>query len=218
MKKLVLIFTVVLMTMFINGQVFSQDIIYLKGDTISAKVIENGLKTIKYQNDNLPIQEIRKRNILRLEYSNGEIVDFGSSNPYKISPLNVGIVISKYIGEEMFLAEIDFNYFFKPSFAIGANIGIDVNGNTFLTAGPKCYFNKNILKRRIIPFIGLQAGIVSSVDDIKNPGFAIQLPFGLDFISSKNYNFGLVFSPRFITGNDYDIGVFLIGLKLGKNF
>jgi hypothetical protein len=216
MKKLILITLVALWAMLANKQAFSQDLIYLKDDTISAKIIEYGERYLKYQEAEMPIIEIKKRKILRLEYSNGKYEDFGSKNPRKIRPLSIGIVVSDYLEEEMFLAEIGVNYFHRPYLALSTNFGIDVNGTLFITTGPRYYFNKTHSAKRLSPFVGCQIGIVSSVYDLDICLPIVQLPFGLDYVSQNGFNFALELSPRFVTY--YKGGLWLIGLRFGKNF
>lgn len=216
MKNLSLIFTIFLMTIFFTGYGYSQDLIYLKSDTISAKILEYGIKVLKYQESEMPIKEIKKNKVLRLEYSNGTIEDFGSKNPRKIRPISIGILISDYLFEEMFLVELELNYFYTPYLAQGINIGIDVNGNCFATTGPKYYLNKIHSDKRLTPYIGCQIGTAFWIAEIKSAGLVLQVPFGLDYITKKGYNFALEFSPRLLT--NYADGLFLIGLKFGKCF
>jgi hypothetical protein len=214
MNKLLLVFSLTIS--IATGQAYSQDLIYLKNDTVEAKVLEIGTRRIKYQEKDLPVRELRKHDVLRLEYSNGATEDFGSMNPRKIRPLNIGLVFSNYPPEDIYLAEFELCYFLKPYLAVSLNTGISTNGNAFVTAGPRYYINKIHSDHKIVPYIGFQIG-VGFIDDQGQAFFAIQWPFGIDYITKKGYNFALEYSPRSII--NYDGGPSCtIGIKIGKNF
>jgi hypothetical protein len=206
----------VAMTLVFVGQAYSQDVIYLKSDTINAQVLEIGLRRIKYQEKGLPVKIIRKRDVLRFEFSNGVYEDYGSMNPRKIRPLNTGIVISNYLFADSFLAELELNYFYKPYLTLSFNPGVDVVGNMFITTGPRYYLNRIHSDKKLVPFIGCQLGLWSAIDDLNTAGFVIQFPFGFDCITSKGNNYALHYSPRL--SPDFNDSYSSIGIKIGKNF
>jgi len=214
MKKLNCLFIAFLL---LSAEIaFSQDRIYLRKDTIDAKIQEIGLKRLKFQEKDLPIKEIRTLDILKIEYENGVVEDYGSTNPRKIRPLSLGILVSNFIFEEDFIAEIEMNYFIKPNFTLSVDVGPDIFGNIYLSAGPRYYFNKLHSTRKLVPYVGCQAGVVYTGGYSNEDQLFIQLPFGIDYLTKRGYNFAIEIKPMAISKYAYSSD--LIGIKVGKNF
>jgi len=201
--------------MQMNAQ--SQDLIFIKNDTINAQIIEIGLEKMIYQEKDMPVKTIRKRDVLRIEYKNGIVEDFGSTNPRKIRPYNIGIVLSKYIFEnEMIMAEAEFNYFIKPYFTFSYNAGIDDNLNMFFSVGPRYYINRTCSSNRLTPYIGFQIGRGSNLESLDQSLLLLECPIGLEYISKSGFNFGIKLSPIMVSESPDPF--ILLGLKFGKNY
>lgn len=138
------------------------------------------------------------------------------NHPRILKPHGISIVIFDYIFEEMFLAEIEYNYFPDPNISFGINTGIDVNGNTFLSVGPRYYFNIEKTKNKLAPFIGCQIGTAFNLDDIKSATFQVQIPVGFELIFENGFALGMQLSSRYLKNNNTTL--FLTGLKFGKYF
>jgi hypothetical protein len=210
-----LLFTFFFVAILAISPCYSQDLIYLKNDTIRAKILEIGIKHIKFQEIDFPVKEIRKRDVLRLEYANGAIDDFGSMNPRKIRPLSMGLVISDFLPEDMYLAQFELNYFLEPYLTLSFNAGIDTKGNNFLTGGTRYYFNKTHSKHKLVPFIGCQVGF-GYVQEDNSTGFLLEFPFGIDYITKAGYNFSIEYCAGSLS--NYEALPDRLGFKIGKNF
>lgn len=209
MKNLLFIIVILIFSL---GSLKAQDKIYLRHDTINARIVENGIKSYKYQVGNSIIEEIRKKHVLKVEFANDSVVDFGSNNPRKIRPFSFGFYISHYLKDDSFCIDFKMNKFIKPYFSLGGGAGIDLNSNAFFSFGPQFYFNKVMSKQRLVPYAGLHVGI-ARVEQDNLP--ALMIPFGLDYISKNGFNIALEFNYRMIYDNDNQ---FVGGIRIGMNF
>lgn len=113
MKKLL-----ILLMVFFAVNTFAQDIIVLKdGSTIISKVIELGLSEIKYKEfSNLqgPERVIARKNVMRIDYENGEEYSFASDrNIHGIHArllFKIGGGVSSIVGDDAKLTNMKFSF------------------------------------------------------------------------------------------------------------
>lgn len=186
MKKLIFIFCITILAV---NTLKSQDKIYLRHDTINARIIENGIKSYKYQIGNSLIEEIKKKHVLRVEFANDSVVDFGSTNLRKLKPRNIGIACFLFV-EQGIETEFQYNGFVNSTVAINGTIGFDMEGEPVFSFGPRFYINRLAVKSRVAPYIGVQAGIGS------NYGPFISIPYGIDVVFKCGLNLALEMNYR----------------------
>lgn len=123
MKKLL-----ILLMVFFAVNTFAQDIIVLKdGSTIISKVIELGLSEIKYKEfSNLqgPERVIARKNVMRIDYENGEEYSFASDrNIHARLLFKIGGGVSSIVGDDAKLTNMKFS--FKKG--VACDIGLSDN-------------------------------------------------------------------------------------------
>lgn len=215
MRTLTAIAGLLLLSVLAGKQAFSQDLIFVKNDTISAKVLEIGHSFVKYQEEGSPIRWISKRKVLKFEYANGVVEDFGSRNPRKIRPLSLGIYASSEIYRDAFLFDLSANYFVRPYFSVNFSVGTIADAGIW-TIGPRYYLNKTHSAKRLTPFIGLQAGQIFLIDKPEANLATVMLPLGVDYIFKSGFNVALECKPMLIS--EFEDAIILIGIKVGQNF
>lgn len=211
--------------MQMNAQ--SQDLIFIKNDTIDAKIIEIGLENLVYQEADMPIKVINKNKVLRIEYKNGIVEDFGSTNPRKINPYNIGLVFATLPDDyDMIKIDAEFNYFVKPFITISCNAGFDFEQNLYYSVGPRYYINTTHSKIRFTPFLGFQIGKInysnnygyysSDLLHFEPKSITFEFPIGFEYITRDGFNFGARFNPMLL-GKIPDV-FYLFSIKFGRSF
>jgi hypothetical protein len=204
MVKRVKIIVLLLVSMFCLEITYSQDLVYLRKDTISVKITDNQSKFITYlQGDTITIK-LKKSNILKIELYDGSIEDIGSKNPRKIHPTNFGILLlgslsngidfSEFETDNFSLIELEINHFFRPYLTQSISFSL-YKQKPIITFGMRSYLNKMNSNTKLVPFIGAQIGGIN-LSDSKDAILILQFPCGLDYISKKGYNLALEFLPR----------------------
>lgn len=205
MKKLILLFTICFISL---GSLKAQDKIYLRHDTINARIVENGIRSYKYQIGNNIIEEIRKKQVLRIEFANDSVVDFGSTNLRKLKPNNIGMGCFFFL-EQGLETEVQFNRYVNSNVAINGTLGFDINWDPVLAIGPRFYVNRLNAKSRVAPFIGFQVGAGNVY------GLFISIPYGIDVVFTSGFNLALEMNHRITSFYGSVPG---IGIKAGFNF
>lgn len=205
MKKLILLFTICFISL---GSLKAQDKIYLRHDTINARIVENGIRSYKYQIGNNIIEEIRKKQVLRIEFANDSVVDFGSTNLRKLKQNSVGLGCFLF-PEHGIETEFQYNRYINTVIAINGTIGFDLHGKPLFSFGPRFYINRLYAKSRVAPFMGVQAGRSTEY------GSFISIPFGIDVVFTSGFNLALEMNERIIPIYGSVPG---FGIKAGYNF
>lgn len=176
------------------------------GQTFDIKIIEQTTKKIKYKLANYnesPELMMSFDDIERIYLESGDSILGSSYNPRKRKPwgINAGLTILPDFDAAV---SIGIDYFITSQFAVEANVGNSF-GDMYYSVGGKFHLNAINSTRKITPYVGLLYTRWAREN-------MIQVPVGINYISSRGLNISCGVGPQFNFDSGKDI---MVELKLG---
>lgn len=159
-------------------------IITRKGEVLNVKIVEQGIKVIKYKwadEIDSPIIETQVSSVEKIEYHNGKIDLLSKRNPRVNKPFGISLGMTYYLTEEDGFFSSDIDYFFLPQLQFQYTLGSNFQDGLFHAWGLLFHPSSSYRERRITPFLGAKYGTYN------DRGF-VAVPVGLNYASKLGLN------------------------------
>ncbi|MEN8117430.1 MAG: hypothetical protein ABFS16_10650 [Bacteroidota bacterium] len=192
--------SIILFTLVIGLNLDAQDKIFTKDSReLTVKILTQTNKLVTYRNADYfdgPVFSIKNSQIEKIEYKNGQIDLMGNQNPRHYRPfgINTGMMIG--LNDEVAYYIVNMDYFITPQIDLQVNIGSEVEGGSYFSAGSRFHLNSNYSANRLTPFTGLLVGAEYG------EGF-IQVPVGVNYIGERGFNISLSVSEVFYPKDEW---------------